>query len=148
MSEVLTIETFKEKVFDFENEKDWNYKGDKPAILDFYADWCGPCKMTGPILEEIDTEHEDIDVFKIDVDATPELAGMFGVTGIPMFLFVPVDGTPSGVNGAIPKEKFEEAINDIFYGIKPEEAQADSAEEAPEEPKKKSGLVDIDGNPF
>lgn len=121
MPEVLTVETFKEKVFDFEQNKEWNYKGDKPAIIDFYADWCQPCKMTGPIMDELDAERDDIIIYKVDVDATPELAGMFGVTGIPMFLFVPVEGIPSGVNGAIPKAKFEEAINDIFYGVKTEE---------------------------
>jgi thioredoxin 1 len=136
MSEVLTIDTFKEKVFDYEQGEKWNYKGDSPAIIDFYADWCQPCKVTGPIIDELDKEYEDIDIYKVDVEETPEIAGLFGVTGIPMFLFVPPEGTPSGVSGALPKEKFVEAINDIFYGKKAEVEES------------KSGLVDSDGKPY
>jgi len=114
--ENLTKESFIEKVFDFENEKDWNFKGELPAIIDFWAPWCGPCKTIGPILEDLSKEYEGkIDIYKINVDDEHELAGAFGIRSIPTLLFIPKDAQPQMVSGALPKTSFKKAIKDIFH---------------------------------
>jgi thioredoxin len=113
--EHLTKETFKEKVFNFEANKDWKFEGDKPAIIDFYADWCAPCRMVAPILEELKEEYGDkLDIYKINTEQEQELAGMFGVQSIPSLLFVPAEGQPQMAMGALPKETFKKAISDVF----------------------------------
>ncbi len=113
--EHLTKETFKEKVFDFEQNKEWKFEGDKPCIIDFYADWCGPCKMVAPILEELAREYEGkLNIYKIDTEAEQELAAMFGIRSIPSLLFVPKDGDPQMALGALPKHTFEQAIKDVL----------------------------------
>lgn len=115
MVEFLTKESFKEKVFDFEKNKEWVFEGEKPCLIDFYADWCGPCKMVAPILEELDQEYDGkINVYKIDTEAERELAGMFGIQSIPSLLFVPQDGQPQMAMGALPKDSFEKAIKDVL----------------------------------
>jgi thioredoxin 1 len=113
--EILTKDTFLEKIFDFETEKEWKFKGDKPAIIDFYADWCGPCKMVTPILEELSEEYKDkIDIYKIDVDDQSELSSNFGIKSIPSLLFIPLDNKPQMAMGALPKEAFKKAINEVL----------------------------------
>jgi thioredoxin 1 len=112
--ENLTSETFKEKVFDFTKNTEWTFIGNKPAIIDFYADWCGPCKMVAPILEELSKEYPNIDFYKIDTEAQNELAAVFGIRSIPSILFVPVTGMPQMTMGAQPKGKYKEAIKNIF----------------------------------
>ena len=109
----LTKATFLEKVFNYENNPEaWKYNGDKPAIVDFYATWCGPCRITSPILSDLAAEYgDDIYVYKIDVDKEPELARMFGVQSIPMFLFIPMNEQPQMAMGALPKKSFKEAID-------------------------------------
>ncbi len=109
----LTKATFLEKVFNYENNPEvWKYNGDKPAIVDFYATWCGPCRITSPILSDLAAEYgEDIYVYKIDVDKEPELARIFGVQSIPMFLFIPMNEQPQVAMGALPKKSFREAID-------------------------------------
>ncbi|WP_291856687.1 thioredoxin [Marinilabilia sp.] len=115
MVEFLTKETFKEKVFDFENNKDWKFEGGKPCLIDFYADWCQPCKMVAPILEELSEEYDGkVDIYKIDTEAQQELAGMFGIQSIPSLLFVPKEGQPQMAQGALPKDTFERAIKDVL----------------------------------
>ena len=115
MVEYLTLESFKEKIHDFENNKEWNYKGDVPCLIDFYADWCGPCKMVAPILDELDQEYGGkINIYKINTEKEMELAGMFGIRSIPSLLFVPADGQPQMMAGALPKAGFEQAFKDIF----------------------------------
>ena len=115
MVEHLTLASFKEKVFDFENNKDWKFEGNKPCIIDFYADWCGPCKTLAPILEELSDEYGDkINIYKIDTEAEQELAGIFGIKSIPSLLFVPKDGQPQMAMGALPKDTFEKAIKDVL----------------------------------
>ena len=115
MVEFLTQDTFKEKVFDFENNKEWKFEGDKPCLIDFYADWCGPCKTVAPILEELSDEYKGkVDVYKIDTEAERELAGMFGIQSIPSLLFVPTEGQPQMAQGALPKDTFERAIKDVL----------------------------------
>lgn len=113
--EHLTKETFKEKVFNFEVNKDWKFEGSKPAIIDFYADWCAPCRMVAPVLDELKEEYGDkLDIYKINTEQQQELAGMFGVQSIPSILFVPADGQPQMAMGALPKETFKKAISDVF----------------------------------
>lgn len=87
---------FIEKVWDYTKSPDvWKYRGKKPAIIDFYADWCGPCRIAGPILEEIGTEYAGkIQVYKINTDEERELAQVFQITGIPAFLYIPAEGKP------------------------------------------------------
>ena len=78
----------KDKLFNYETDKKWNYKGTVPSIIDFYADWCGPCKMVAPVLEELATEYERrIVIYKVDTEAEMKLAGEFGIQSIPMFYF-------------------------------------------------------------
>ena len=113
--EHLTIETFKSKVFNFEQNKDWKYEGELPCIIDFYADWCGPCKMVAPVLEELAGEYKDkVSIYKIDTEKELELAAMFGIRSIPSILFVPKEGQPQMTMGALPKEGFVQAINEVL----------------------------------
>ncbi len=115
MPEHLTKETFKEKVFDFEQNKEWKYEGSKPCIIDFYADWCAPCKMVAPILEELEDEYKDkVDVYKIDTEAERELAAIFGIQSIPSLLFVPLGEQPQMAMGALPKDTFVKAFKDVL----------------------------------
>lgn len=120
MLEHLTKETFKEKVFNFELNKDWKYEGAKPCMIDFYADWCGPCKVVAPVLEELQKEYGDnIVIYKVNTEDERELAGMFGIQSIPSLLFVPMEGQPQMAMGALPKNTFERAISDVLKVEKP-----------------------------
>ena len=113
--EHLTFETFKEKVFDFEESKEWKFKGEIPAIIDFYADWCGPCKLVAPIMEELAKEYDGkVKIYKIDTEVERELAGMFGIRSIPSILFIPVEGQPQMTTGALPKENFVQMIEEVL----------------------------------
>ena len=113
--EHLTKETFLAKVFNFEENKEWKFEGDKPCIIDFYADWCQPCKVVSPILDELSKEYEGkIDIYKVDTEAEQELAGAFGIRSIPSILFCPADGQPQMAQGALPKESLIQAINDVL----------------------------------
>jgi len=113
--EHLTKETFKEKIFDFENSKEWNFKGENPAIIDFYADWCAPCKAVAPILEELAYDYNgEVDIYKINTEQEIELSGMFGIRSIPSILFVPKEDQPQMAAGALPKASFEQAMKEIF----------------------------------
>ena len=116
----LTVEEFKENVFDYAQEKEWLFKGKKPAVIDFYADWCNPCKSIAPILEELSDEMPDIDFYKINTEEQPELAMTFGIQSIPSILFVPLEGQPQLAMGALPKDTFVMAINQVIHGIAPE----------------------------
>jgi thioredoxin 1 len=113
--EHLTKESFKEKVFNFETNKEWKFEGKVPAIIDFYANWCGPCKMVAPILEELQTEYGDkLNIFKVNTEEQQELSGMFGIQSIPSILFIPLDGQPQMAMGALPKDTFKSAIQDVL----------------------------------
>ena len=110
----LTKEQFIEKVWDYTGDsgKEWKYKGDKPAIIDFYADWCGPCKRLSPILEEIAAEYEGkVIIYKVNVDDERDIATAFGIRSLPTLLFVPKQGNPSVVEGFLPKEELYKAMN-------------------------------------
>ncbi len=113
--EHLTKQTFIEKVFDYENKKEWEFNGERPCIIDFYADWCAPCRMVAPILEELSNEYEGkVDIYKIDTEREQELASVFGIRSIPSILFVPMGDRPQMAAGALPKESFVQAINDVL----------------------------------
>ncbi len=115
MTENLTKETFLKKVFNFDENKDWKFEGDKPAIIDFYADWCGPCKALAPVLEVLSDEYEGkVDIYKIDTEAEQELAAAFGIRSIPSMLFCPAEGQPQMSNGALPKAELERIIADVL----------------------------------
>lgn len=112
----LTVTEFKKKVMDFEKNPDkWVFEGDKPAIIDFYATWCGPCKATAPILEELAGDYEGkLDVYKVDVDQQQELAALFGIRSIPSLLFIPKEGKPQMQVGALNKAQFEQIIKETL----------------------------------
>lgn len=113
--EHLNQQTFKEKVFNYEQNSDWKFEGKKPAIIDFYADWCAPCRMVAPILEELKTEYGDkLDIYKINTENEQVLAGMFGIQSIPSLLFVPAEGQPQMAMGALPKDTFKKAISEVL----------------------------------
>ncbi len=113
--EHLTAETFKEKVFNYEKNQEWKYEGSLPCLIDFYADWCAPCKMVAPILEELQKEYEGkINIYKVDTEAEQELAAVFGIRSIPSLLFCPADDQPQMAMGALPKASLTQAINEIL----------------------------------
>ena len=107
----LTTDEFKSLVFDYTKHEDWTFSGSKPAIVDFYADWCGPCKMVAPILEELSEEYKnEIDIYKVDTEAQQELSAVFQIRSIPSMLFIPMDGQPMMNAGALPKHTLKDVI--------------------------------------
>jgi thioredoxin 1 len=109
----LTTEDFKEKILDYTTQEEWNYQGTLPAIIDFYADWCGPCKMVAPILEELAKEYEGkLVIYKVDTEKEQELSSVFGIRSIPTFLFIPMKGKPMLQPGALPKNAFKQVIEE------------------------------------
>ena len=115
MTEHLTKDQFLTKVFNYEKNKDWKFKGDIPCVIDFYADWCGPCKMVAPILEELSDEYKGkVNIYKVNTEQEQELAGAFGIRSIPSMLFVPQDGQPQMSAGALPKDALEKAMEDVL----------------------------------
>jgi thioredoxin 1 len=113
--EHLTNETFKEKVFNYEANKEWKFEGEIPAIIDFYADWCGPCKTIAPILEELQSEYGDkLNIYKVNTEEQRELSSVFGIQSIPSLLFIPKEGQPHMAMGALPKETFKQAISEVL----------------------------------
>ena len=115
MTENLTKQTFLEKVFNYEKNKDWNYEGKLPSIIDFYADWCGPCKMIAPILEELSEEYAGkINIYKVDTEAEQELAAAFAIRSIPSMLFIPMNESPQMANGALPKQELQKLIKEVL----------------------------------
>ncbi len=113
--EHLTKETFLAKVFNYEQNQEWKFEGELPCLIDFYADWCGPCKMVAPILEELSKEFAGkINIYKVDTEAEQELAAAFGIQSIPSMLFCPKDGKPQMAMGALPKQAMTDAINEVL----------------------------------
>lgn len=114
----LTKADFLKKVVNYEtNPTEWKYLGDKPALVDFYASWCGPCKALAPVLEELAAEYKNqIYIYKIDTEAERELAAAFGIRSIPTLLFIPMEGKPQMAQGALPKATLKKAIDEIMLG--------------------------------
>jgi thioredoxin 1 len=113
--EHLTKETFLTKVFNYEQNQEWKFEGELPCLIDFYADWCGPCKMVAPILEELSKEFDGkINIYKVNTEEEQELAGAFGIQSIPSMLFCPKEGKPQMAMGALPKQAMTDAINEVL----------------------------------
>ena len=113
--EHLTKETFLTKVFNFEQNQEWKFEGNLPCLIDFYADWCGPCKMVAPILEELAKEFDGkINIYKVNTEVEQELAAAFGIQSIPSLLFCPKEGKPQMAMGALPKQAMTDAINEVL----------------------------------
>jgi thioredoxin 1 len=109
----LTAQEFKDRIFDYEKEQEWKYKGTLPAIIDFYADWCGPCKAIAPVLEELSIDYSDrLIIYKIDTDKEIELSSLFGIQSIPTLLFIPTDGKLMVQKGALPKNILQQVIEE------------------------------------
>ena len=115
MSVQITKQDFIDKIFDYENEKEWKFKGELPAIVDFYADWCGPCKMVAPVLEKLSEEYEGkLNIYKVNTEQEQEISAAFGISSIPSILFIPKDEQPQMAAGALPKETFKQLIKDVL----------------------------------
>ena len=113
--ERLIKETFLQKVFNFEQNKDWKFAGELPCVIDFYADWCQPCKMVAPIMEELSVEYSGkVNFYKIDTEDQQELAAAFGIRSIPSILFCPKDDKPQMAVGALPKDSLKQAIKEVL----------------------------------
>ena len=118
MTTKITTEEFKKQVFDYTVEREWKYLGTLPAIIDFYADWCGPCKMVAPVLEELSKEYEGkLIIYKVDTEVEQELAAIFDIRSIPSFLFIPKVGIPMMQPGALPKAAFKQVIQESLLAI-------------------------------
>lgn len=119
----LTKEEFIKRVANYEvNPQEWIYLGEKPCIIDFYANWCAPCKMVAPILEELSNEYADqIVIYKVNTEDEQELAAVFGIRSIPSILFCPMAGKPQMAAGALPKTAFKQAIEEVLLGTNKEE---------------------------
>lgn len=116
----LTADKFREEIFDYTSEQEWKYKGNTPAIIDFYADWCGPCRMVAPILEELASEYAGkLIIYKVDTEAEMELSALFGIQSIPTFLFIPTEGMPMMQPGAFPKNVFKQIIEEKLLTVVP-----------------------------
>ncbi len=112
----LTKDEFIKRVYNYEaNPNEWKFEGDKPCVVDFYATWCAPCKMLAPSLEELNQEYNgQINIYKVDVDKSPELAAIFGVRSVPTLLWIPMEGKPSVSQGALPKSQPESIITNTL----------------------------------
>jgi len=118
MPEDLTKETFLTKVFDYEKNKDWKFEGELPCLIDFWAPWCGPCRMVAPVMEELSQEYAGkVNFYKINTDVEQELGSVFGIRSIPSLLFVPKEGQPKMAVGALPKEALIQAIQEELLTV-------------------------------
>jgi thioredoxin 1 len=111
----LTDKTFREKIFDYEVNKEWKYEGTKPAVIDFYADWCAPCRQLSPIIEDLAKEYGDkIVVYKVDTEKETKLTQTLGISGLPTLLFIPAKGQPLIKMGLLPKADLVQTIDQII----------------------------------
>jgi thioredoxin len=114
----LTTADFKAKVFNYENATEWAFSGERPALIDLYADWCGPCKAIAPVMEQLSEEYAgQLDIYKTDTDAEQELSIVFGINSIPSLLFIPLKGQPMMQAGALPKHVLKAVIEKELLGI-------------------------------
>ncbi len=122
----MTTASFKELVFDYENATEWSFKGQRPALIDFYADWCGPCKAVAPVLEQLADEFEGkLDIYKVNTDIEQELSMVFGIQSIPSLLFIPMEGKPMMQAGALPKHVLKDVIEKELIGANADTATQD-----------------------
>lgn len=120
MAEHLNKQTFLDKVFNYEKNQDWKFEGDLPAVVDFWAPWCGPCKMVGPIIDELSTEYKGkVNFYKVNTDEEQELGAVFGIKSIPSLLFIPKEGQPKLAVGALPKDSLKSAVEKELLETEP-----------------------------
>jgi len=120
---LLNKREFKEKIFNYSVSKEWNYRGDMPAVIDFYADWCGPCKAVAPLLNQLSVEYEGkVKFYKVNTEKDPEVAKVFGISSIPTLLFIAPTGNPTVVRGAQPIGSLRKNIERILPGVKAEKS--------------------------
>ena len=113
--EFLTKDSFLQKVFNYEQNKEWKFEGELPCIIDFYADWCGPCKMVEPVLQELAQEYRGkLNIYRVNTEDQQELAAAFGIQSIPSILFVPLNDKPQMAVGALPKNSIKKAISEVL----------------------------------
>lgn len=112
----LTKDGFLKKIADYEkNPNIWKYLGDKPALIDFYAPWCGPCKMLSPVLEELSEEYAGkVDIYKVNVDEQEELSMLFGIRSVPTLIFIPMEGDPQRASGVLPKQQLSQIFDQLL----------------------------------
>lgn len=131
MTQQMTKQDFLEKIFDYENNREWSFKGDLPAVIDFYADWCAPCRMVAPIMEELSEEYNgQVNFYKVDTSSEAELSGAFGIRSIPSILFIPRGGKPLMAAGALPKSQMKDIIDSELLGVSAAEGIYSSGIEA------------------
>jgi len=117
MAEHLTEQAFLQKVFDYKKNSEWKFEGERPCVIDFWAPWCGPCRVVGPVIEELSNEYAGkVDFYKVNTDEEQQLAGAFGIRSIPSLLFVPMTGQPKMAVGALPKEMLKKAVEKELLG--------------------------------
>ena len=121
---LLNKREFKEKIFNYSVSRDWDYKGEMPAVIDFYADWCGPCKAVAPLLGQLSLEYDGkVKFYKVNTEKDPEVARIFGISSIPTLLFIsPKSGSPTVVRGAQPISSLRKNIERILPGEKSEKS--------------------------
>lgn len=114
----LTKGGFLRRVADFEQSPhEWKFLGDKPAMIDFFAPWCAPCKMLSPIVDELAEEYEGkVDIYKVNIDDEQELAAAFGIRSVPTLMFVPTEGAPQRAAGARPKSELAAILDRLVAG--------------------------------
>jgi thioredoxin len=111
----ITQDQFRDRIFDYKRELDWNFKGDMPCIVDFYTTWCGPCKRLAPIMEELSQTYCDqVKFYKVDTERERELAYVFGIQSIPQVLYIPMEGKPVLLKGLYPKEEIIKIIDELL----------------------------------
>lgn len=117
MLEIISTQSFQEKIFDFATQNEWNYDNSTPVVLNFFATWCGPCHQFSPTLEDASIKYKDsIKVYKIDIDASPEVPAMFGVRSVPTTVFIRKGEEPALAMGAMNPEALDRAINELLLG--------------------------------
>lgn len=117
MAEVqyLTTAQFKEKVFDYSKNREWKFAGKRPAVIDFYTTWCGPCKRLAPIMETLSEKYKGkVTFYKADTERERELASLFNITSIPQVLYIPMNGKPQILVGLYPQEQIEEIVEQFL----------------------------------
>lgn len=135
MIENLDVSTFKEKIFNYgPKSQEWKFEGDKPAIVEYSANWCSPCKALEPTLKELSEEYEGlVDFYKVDVEDNSEIAIKFGIKAIPSMLFIPMTGTPQMAQGALPKDQLKNSIDNVLLRKKDKEKESDKVSESSKE---------------